>query len=137
MDRNGNSYEVLDLVSRQSDSVHISRILPFLFDDTRIDPEKIAYRDKEEFEVEKILDDTIDLSLSVRFWKFQIKWEGYDLSEASWLPWDEIKQVGVLHDYLRNKGLGQYLPLSHQRPEDKKRKKQPTSSVPTKRSKSK
>lgn len=137
LDRNGDSYEVLDLVSRQSDSVHISRIFPFLFDDTRIDPEKIAYRDKEEFEVEQILDDTIDLSLSVRFWRFQIKWKGYDLTEASWLPWDEIKHVGVLHDYLRNKGLGQYLPLSHQRPEDKKRKKQPTTSVPTKRSKSK
>ncbi len=75
LDRNGDSYEVLDLVSRQSDSVHISRIFPFLFDDTRIDPEKIAYRDKEEFEVEQILDDTIDLSLSVKFWRFQIKWK--------------------------------------------------------------
>jgi len=97
---------------------------PFLYDDTRVDPEKIAYRDKEEFEVEAILDDTIDISVPVRFWRFHVKWTGYDLTEALWLPWDELKHVGVLHDYLRNKGLGQYLPLSHQQPGDKKRRKQ-------------
>ena len=124
LERHGDKYEVLDLVSRKSEGIHISRIYPFLYDDTRVDPEKIAYRDKEEFEVEQILDDTIDLTLSVKFWRFLVKWTGYEVTEALWLPWDEIKHVGVLHDYLRNKGLGQYLPLSHQRPEDKKRRKQ-------------
>jgi hypothetical protein len=135
LERNGDKYEVLDLVSRISDSVHISRIYPFLYDDTRVDPEKVAYRDKEEFEVEQILDDTIDLNISVRLWRFYVKWSGYDLTEALWLPWDELKHVGVLHDYLRTKGLGQYIPLSHQRPEDKKRRKQPTLPITTKTTK--
>ncbi len=60
LERSGDKYEVLDLVSRISDSVVISRIYPFLYDDTRV-PEKVAYRDRKEFEVEQILDDTIDL----------------------------------------------------------------------------
>ena len=46
-DVNGNVYELLDLVSRQSHSVHVSRIYPFWYDDTRIDPENIALRDTE------------------------------------------------------------------------------------------
>ncbi len=36
-DVKGDEYELLDLVSRRSHSVHVSRVYPFWYDDTRID----------------------------------------------------------------------------------------------------
>ena len=55
-DVKGDAYELLDLVSRQSHSVHVFRVYPFWYDDTRIDPENIALCDAEEY----VVDDTID-----------------------------------------------------------------------------
>ena len=56
------SYTVLDLVSRNAQTVHVSRIYPFYYDSSRVDPENvwIAQRDTKEFVVESIVDDTID-----------------------------------------------------------------------------
>ncbi len=85
IEREGGAYTILDLVTRRPETVHISRIFPFIYDSTRVDPENIALRDREEFEVERILDDTIDVSLSTRHWQFQVLWKGYDISEASWV----------------------------------------------------
>jgi len=48
------------------------------------------------------------------------------MSEASWVSWNTLKDVGVLHEYLRLKGLSQYIPLSHRKPEDNKKRKQQT-----------
>ena len=59
-DVKGDEYELLDLVSRQSHSVHVSRVYPFWYDDTRVDHENIASRDAEEYVVDRIVDDTID-----------------------------------------------------------------------------
>ncbi len=126
IEREGDAYTILDLVTRRPETVHISRIFPFIYDSTRVDPENIALRDREEFEVERILDDTIDVSLSTRHWQFQVLWKGYDISEASWVSWNTLKDVGVLHEYLRLKGLSQYIPLSHRKPEDNKKRKQQT-----------
>jgi hypothetical protein len=45
--------------------------------------------------------------------------------EASWVSWNTLKDVGV-HEYLRLKALSQYIPLSHRKPEDNKKRKQQT-----------
>ena len=41
-------------------TVHVSRLFPFWYDESRVDPENIALRDAEEYKIEKIIDDTID-----------------------------------------------------------------------------
>jgi len=91
MEREGDAYTLLDLVSRRTEIVHVSRIFPFKYDSTRTDPERIAYRDKEEFVVEHIVDAEIDLNVSKVHWQFQVRWKGYDESNDLWLPWSELK----------------------------------------------
>ena len=116
------AYTVLDIVSRRTNVVHISRLYPFFYDDTRIDPENIALRDSEEYVVESILDDTIDQKIPKKQWQFRVRWKGYDEEEDTWNSWDSLKHVEAMHVYLRKAGLQQYNPLSHQIPSDKKRK---------------
>jgi hypothetical protein len=136
VERQGDAYTVLDLVTRKADTIHISRIYPFLYDSTRVDPEVIALRDKEEFEVQAILDDTIDVDTPTRSWRFHVLWKGYDISEASWVSWNTLKDVGILHEYLRSKRLGKFIPRNHQKPQDRTKRSQPQNSKPQKKSRS-
>ena len=85
VERNKDAYSVLDIVSRRIHEVHISRLFPFFYDDTRVDPETIALRDSEEFVVESIIDDTIDTEIPKTQWQFRIRWKGYDESEDTWV----------------------------------------------------
>ena len=101
-----------------------------------MDPEVIALRDKEEFEVQAILDDTIDVDTPTRSWRFHVLWKGYDISEASWVSWNTLKDVGILHEYLRSKRLGKFIPRSHQKPQDRTKRSQPQNSKPQKKSRS-
>jgi len=117
----GDAYTVLDLVSRNASTVHVSRIYPFYYDPSRVDPENIALRDSEEFVVESIIDDTIDKQ-SKRKWQFRVRWKGDDESADTWSSWDSLKDVGVLHDYLRSQGRTDAIPRSHQSLNDRTKK---------------
>jgi len=72
LEQEKDAYTVLDIVSRRTQVVHVSRLYPFFYDDTRVDPENIALRDSEEYVVESILDDTIDKKISKRHWQFRV-----------------------------------------------------------------
>jgi hypothetical protein len=50
------TYELLDLVTRCVDTVHVARLFPFIYDSKEIDPENVAIRDQGEFIVEDIVD---------------------------------------------------------------------------------
>ena len=108
----GDAYTVLDLVSRNASTVPVSRIYPFYYDPSRVDPENIALRDSEEFVVESIIDDTID-NQSKRKWQFRVRWKGYDESADTWSSWNSQKDVGVLHDYFRSQGRADAIPRGH------------------------
>jgi len=71
-DSKGDAYEVLDLISQISQTVHISQLFPFWYDESRVDPENIALRDAEEYKNEKIVDDTID-ERPKRQWTFKVR----------------------------------------------------------------
>ena len=43
------AYELLNLVTCTVDTIHVSRIYPFLYDPEVIDPENVAIRDQGEF----------------------------------------------------------------------------------------
>ena len=67
------SYTVLDLFSCNAQTVYVSRVYPFYYDQSRVDPENVALRDTEGFVVESIVDDTID-EQSKRKWRFLVSW---------------------------------------------------------------
>ena len=110
---------MLDLVSRGIQTVHVSRLFPFWYDEPRVDPENVALRDAEEYKIEKIIDDTID-ERPKRQWTFKVRWQGYDESEDTWSSWDDLKDVAALQTYLRENGHGSAIPKSHQRLMDRK-----------------
>jgi len=79
------AYELLDLVSRRVDTVHVSRLHPFKYDPTMVDPENVAIRDQGEFIVEDIVDALIDPLLPKTQWSFKVRWAGYDELFDEWL----------------------------------------------------
>ncbi len=83
-------------------------------------------RDQGEFIVQEIVDALIDRNLPKTEWSFKVRWTGYDESFDEWLDWNEIKNVDKLHDYLRRNNLGNHIPRSQQKLEDRpmKRKRQ-------------
>ena len=113
------AYELLDLVSRRVDTVHVSRLHPFKYDDTMVDPENVAIRDQGEFIVQDIVDALIDPLLPKTQWSFKVRWAGYDESFDEWLDWNELKSVDKLHDFLRKNNLGMHIPRSCQQLQDK------------------
>jgi len=118
-DFEGDAYKVLDLISRISQTVHVSRLFPFWYDESQVDPENVALRDAEEYKIEKIVDDTID-ERSKRQWTFKVLLQSFNESQDTWSPWDDLKDVEALHTYLRANGRGSDIPKSHQTLMDRK-----------------
>jgi len=45
--------------------------------------------------------------------QFKVRWKGYDDSHDSWLPWKDLKNNWVLHQYLHIHNLGRLIPIEH------------------------
>jgi len=99
----GSDYSVRDLSTNVVCNVHVSRLRPFRFDATRIDPKEIAAKDIGEFYLESILDhrprgQKRPLRGSL---EFKVRWLGYDESHDSWEPWAELRSNRIVHAYCR------------------------------------
>jgi hypothetical protein len=82
---------------------------PFIFNPLQVDPLDIARRDYLEFFVEKILDMTGDTKRVTKL-KFLVKWLGYDDTHNTWEPYKEVRDVEILHTYLRTNNLSKLIP---------------------------
>ena len=82
---------------------------PFHFDPLLTDPIDIARKDYLEFFVEKILHMRGDTKRYSSL-EFLIKWVGYDDSHNSYEPWKNLRDVVVLHEYLKTNNLGKLIP---------------------------
>jgi hypothetical protein len=69
----------------------------------------IARRNHLESFVEKVLDMTGDPK-KVTILKFLIKWLGYDDTYNTWELWKEVRDVEILHTYLRKNNLSKIIP---------------------------
>jgi hypothetical protein len=97
----GSRYVVQNLVTLKEKPVHISRLVAYEYDKMRHDPLDAAIRDEHEFRVEKILKHRGDPKGPRKNLSFLVKWVGYNQPEDdSWEPWDNLKLVDKLHDYL-------------------------------------
>jgi transposase InsO family protein len=102
-------YVLFDLIQNKTKSYHVSDMKTFNFDPLQTDPIDIARRDYLEFFVEKVLDMTGDPK-RVTTLKFLIKWLGYDDTHNTWEPWKEVRDVEILHTYLRTNNLSKIIP---------------------------
>jgi hypothetical protein len=98
-----------DLIQNKTKPYHASDMKPFVFDPLHTDPMDIARRDYLEFFVEKVLDMAGDPK-KVTTLKFLIKWLGYDDTHNTWEPWKEVRDVEILHQYLRANNLTKMIP---------------------------
>jgi hypothetical protein len=102
-------YILLDLITNKQKPYHASDMKPFIFDPLKTDPQDIARRDYLEFFVEKILDIMGDTK-RVSSLQFHIKWLGFNETHNSWEPWKNLRDLAVLHEYLKRNNLGQLIP---------------------------
>ena len=80
-----------------------------MFDPLSTDPMDIARKDYLEFFVEKILEMTGNTT-KVGTLQFLIKWVGYDERHNSFEPWKNLRDLAVLHEYLKENDLEKIVP---------------------------
>ena len=108
-------YQLFNLVNNEiRKNVSVHRLKSYNHDITiDISPDQVAMKDKQYFEVEKILDYKGN-EKKVSTLKFLTKWKGYDDSENTWQDWKDIRSNIKLHEYLISKKLGYLIPKSYQ-----------------------
>jgi transposase InsO family protein len=102
-------YLLLELVTNQQKSYHVSDMKPFIFDPLNTNPLDIARRDYLEFFIEKILEMAGDVK-KVSTLDFHVKWLGYNDTYNLWLPWKDLRETDILHSYLKENNLGNLIP---------------------------
>ena len=86
-----------DLTTLKNVELHVERLKRYCTDRTE-DPVAVAAADKEEFEVEAIVDHRTAKNKSG--WQFRVRWRGYEPEEDSWLPYKQVKELAALDAYL-------------------------------------
>jgi transposase InsO family protein len=112
--RQGDQYVLLNHASRKEETVHISRLRPFYYDETRVDPNEVALKDRGMYLIEKVLDHAGNVNRKSQL-TFLVRWEGYDESTDSWLPWKELIHNSRLHKYLHDHHLEKLIPKEHRK----------------------
>ena len=92
--------------------VHINRLVPFLFDPERVNPQSVAARDVDEFHIEKIMSHRGPF-INKKALQFKVNWSGYDSLYDTWEPWKNQRNTEKLHEYRRLINLPNEIPLEH------------------------
>jgi transposase InsO family protein len=108
-DVNINSYTVEDLITGKFDTVNITRLNPWLPANPQTDPIEIARKDRQEFVLDYIIAHE-GLPQCKTKMLFLVKWRGYDDSENTWEPWNNLRDTEALHIYLRENKLSRLIP---------------------------
>jgi hypothetical protein len=103
-----NLYTIQNLVTGVINEAHIQHLKPFYYDPSYVNPLIIAAKDNNEFIVDKIIDHAFDED-GIPFWR--VHWSGYDESEDTWEPLENLQQVDQFHIYCKSiPSLHKYLP---------------------------
>ena len=97
-----NEYTLLNLVTGKREVHHITSLKQYEFDTSRTSEDdlvEVARMDVGEFVVEAILNWNGDPSDRESL-DFLVKWKGLSDEFNLWLPWSELKDNTILHDYL-------------------------------------
>ena len=107
----GAQYTVLDLVTNDTEIIHVSRLRPFDYNPDTTDPVDIANRDGGFANVGKIIAHT-GVKTDKTKMDFLVRWEGFKETHDSWLPWKELRAKIRLHEYLRTNKMASLIPKS-------------------------
>ena len=105
----GDEYTLLNLVTNKDQKAHIKWLRPFLHDH-RTQPRDVARRDLlSSFEVESIQEHK-GTPARRRDMEFRVRWTGYGEADDLWLPYSEIRNIPVCHDYFLARKLKVLIP---------------------------
>ena len=104
-----------NLVTRRDEKHHITNLTPFIFNPLAINPLDVARKDYHStFIIEKILEHKGGPRLTKSKWDFKVRWLGYDETDDLWIPYSEVRDNALFHDYVRiNKLPKEFIPLKH------------------------
>lgn len=108
----GSKYTIQDLLTSKNFDIHISKLSPFNYDETRTDPKTIAMNDAKEFLIDSVISHRGDRSRRATM-EFLVKWLGYSDDANSWEPYSNLRDTDQLLDYLRANKLKSLIPNKH------------------------
>jgi hypothetical protein len=109
IDQQKGEYTLLDLTTNKEKQYHSTQIKKFLFDPMRTNPSDVSRKDYLEFFIESILQHRGDPKRLSTI-EFKIKWLGYDETYNSWEPWANVRELGILHEYLIVNNMRKIIP---------------------------
>jgi hypothetical protein len=110
-------YTLEDITTGKFSKVHVTRIVPFYYDESKHDPLQIAATDLDEEEIESIVDHQPTTVRSKSKMEFLVRWRGQDDSHNLWLPWKELYNNTILHKYLYDNGMERFIPKAFRKQE--------------------
>jgi hypothetical protein len=112
LDFNGNEYIVQNLVTNKNEKYHVAHLRPFYFDPLKTNPADIANREYESWEIESIINHQGNPK-RLRTLDFLVRWKNCDPMYDRWIPWKELRNNPILHQYLLNNNLKSIIPREH------------------------
>ena len=95
-------------------NAHPAHIHPFVVDTNQVNPTDVAKQASQEYVVETILKINGNTNRQGKYYKrgleFQVRWEGYDESEDSWEPYQELRFNTQFIKYCNDNGLRYLIP---------------------------
>lgn len=98
-------HTLLDLVTNKITEYHVYDIKPFIFDPSWVNSIDASRHDYSKFFVEPMISMRGNPKRLTSLY-FVIKWVGYDDTHNSEKPWRNLRDLAILHTYLRDKDLG-------------------------------
>jgi transposase InsO family protein len=111
----GNKYTLKHLLNNRKEfDIHISKLSPFLFDETRTNPVDVVMNEEQEYKIASVVNHRGDEKRSSTL-AFLVKWEGYDEEHDSWEPFHNLKDCEKLHLYLIENNLKRWVPKKYRK----------------------
>ena len=99
-------YDILDLVNDKIDTVHVSRLRPFITDRTGANDEtmrEIAMTDYiHDYIVDHVIEHKGDPAIRRQLF-FLVRWKGYGQDRDTWMSYSSLRDNELLHKYLLSK----------------------------------
>jgi hypothetical protein len=110
----GNQYNLKNLVTSKIETVHLSRLHPFIFDEINVNPIDVANRDQFSTPVERVIAHhplKVDLkSVKRSELSFTVRWLNLPEEFDRILPWKELRNNPALHQYLNENNMRSIIP---------------------------
>jgi hypothetical protein len=98
------------MITDELEDHHVTQLKSFDYDPEFTNPQLIANKDQQLFDVGSILEFRGDPRKSKKQLYFLVRWQGLTSKEDSWLPWKELRDNTILHKFLMENNMRYLVP---------------------------